>query len=207
MRITRQRFLPVIAAVLLAACNEPNAPEAPAAEVPALRIFPTYASDGRSADLLVEPSGGVFHLGRHALYFPANTICDPAISTYGPTEWDAPCTPITQPIRIHAELREKDGRSWIDFTPHLRFVPSDDESKWVYLFMKTHAGEGKKLTGKNAPPILWSPAIGVPGIDEAEFDETLKTKWDKKLGGVYRRIKHFSGYNVWSGWTSAAQDY
>jgi hypothetical protein len=207
MQTVRLRFLPVIAAMLVVACNEPSAPEAPVAEVPAFRIFPTYASDGKSADLVVEPSGGVFVLGKHALYFPANTICDPAISTYGPTEWDAPCTTITRPISIHAELVEKDGRSWVDFTPHLRFAPSEDEHRWVYLFMYTKASEGKKLTGNNAPAILWSPAIGVAGIDEALTDETLKTKWDKKLGGVYRRIKHFSGYNVWSGYAGAAQDY
>ena len=203
----RLRFLPVLAAMLVVACNEPSAPEAPVAEVPAFRIFPTYASDGKSADLLVEPSGGVFFLGKHALYFPANTICDPAISTYGPTEWDKPCTTITQPIRIKARLVEQDGRSWVDFSPHLRFAPSDDEDRWVYIFMATKASEGKRLVGKNAPPILWSPAIGVPGIDEALVDATLKTKWDKKLGGVYRRIKHFSGYNVWSGYAGPVQDY
>lgn len=207
MSNTRLRFLPVLAAMLVVACNEPSAPEAPVAEVPAFRIFPTYASDGKSADLLVEPSGGVFYLGKHALYFPANTICDPAISTYGPTEWDKPCTTITKPIRIQARLVEQDGRSWVDFSPHLRFAPSDDESRWVYIFMSTKASEGKKLIGKNAPPILWSPAIGVAGIDEALLDHTLKTKWDKKLGGVYRRIKHFSGYNVWSGFAGPAQDY
>lgn len=208
MRTSSLRFLPVIAALSVMACNEPVAPEAPVSEVAAFRIFPTYASDGKSADLLIEPSGGLFYLGKHVLYFPANTICDPAISTYGVTEWDKPCTAITQPIRVHARLREEGGRSWIDFSPHLRFVPSDDDSKWVYLFMYTKAAEGRKLSASNAPPILWSPEIGAPGIDEALLDETLKTKWDKKLGGVYRRIKHFSGYNVWSGWTGgAAQDY
>ena len=46
-------------------------------------------------------------------------------------------------------------------------------------------------------------AIGVPGIDEALTDGTLKTKWDRHLGGVYRRIKHFSGYNVYSGRSAA----
>lgn len=186
------------------ACNEPSAPEAPVAEVPAFRIFPTYASDGKSADLIVEPSGGVFYLGKHALSFPANTICDPAISTYGPTEWDKPCTTITQSIQIHAELREANGRSWIDFSPHLRFAPSRDEDRWVYLFMTTKASKRKHVSGNNTPPILWSPAIGVPGIDESLLDPTLKTKADKKHGGVYRRIKHFSGYNVWSGF---AEEY
>ena len=207
MSTTRLRFLPVLAAMLVVACNEPSAPEAPVAEVPAFRIYPTYAPDGKSADLLVEPSGGVFHLGKHALYFPANTICDPAISSYGPTEWDQPCTTITEPIRIQATLVERDGRSWVDFTPHLRFAPSDDESRWVYIFMATRGAEGKKLISKDAPPILWSPAIGVPGINEALLDETLKTKWDRKLGGVYRRIKHFSGYNVWSGFAGPAENY
>ena len=207
MRISRLRVLPVVAALLVVGCNEPSAPEAPVAEVPSSRIFPTYASDGRSADLLVEPSGGVFYLGKHALYFPANVICDPEISTYGPTEWDKPCTTITEPIRIHAELREQDGRSWIDFSPHLRFAPSEDDDRWVYLFMTTKVAEGRKLSGSNAPAILWSPAIGVPGIDESLTDETLKTKWDKKLGGVYRRIKHFSGYNVWSGFAGSAEQY
>lgn len=207
MRIARLRVLPVVAALFVVACNEPSSPEAPVAEVPAFRIFPTYASDGKSADLLVEPSGGVFFLGKHSLYFPPNTICDPAISTYGPTEWDQPCTTITEPIAIHAKLVEKDGRSWVDFTPHLRFAPSEDESRWVYIFMSTKASVGKRLIGKNAPPILWSPAIGVPGIDEALLDPTLKTKWDKKLGGVYRRIKHFSGYNVWSGFAGPSDNY
>ncbi len=207
MRTSSLRILPVVGVLLVGACNEPAAPEAPVSEVAAFRIIPTYATDGKSADLLIEPSGGVFVLGKHVLYFPPNTICDPAISTYGVTEWDKPCTAITTPIRVHAELREQDGRSWIDFTPHLRFVPSDDDDRWVTLFMYTKAAEGKRLTGKNAPPILWSPKIGAPGIDEALTDETLKTKWDKRLGGVYRRIKHFSGYNVWSGWKGAAEDY
>jgi hypothetical protein len=201
------RVLPVVAALFVVACNEPSAPEAPVSEVAAFKIFPTYAVDGKSADLLIEPSGGLFYLGKHVLYFPASTICDPAISTYGPTEWDKPCTAITQPVQVHAELREENGRSWIDFSPHLRFVPSDDEERWVYLFMYTKASEGKQLTSKNAPPILWSPELGMAGIDESLTDETLKTKWDKKLGGVYRRIKHFSGYNVYSGYKGTAQEY
>ena len=202
MRFTCPRILLAFTALLVVGCGEqPSAPEASAAaeESPFLKVYPTYSPDGRTADIIVEPSGGYFTLGKHVIYFPANSICDPATSTYGVTEWDNPCTAIAAPIRIHAELREQDGRTWIDFSPELRFVPSSDETQWVYLFMRTNAIEGKQLTSKKAPPILWSPAIGMPGIDEALFDETLKTKWDRRLGGVYRRIKHFSGYNVYTG--------
>jgi len=51
--------------------------------------------------------------------------------------------------------------------------------------------------------ILWSPAIGIPGIDESLEDPTQRTY---VAGGyAYRRIKHFSGYNVTSG-RSASDD-
>jgi hypothetical protein len=52
--------------------------------------------------------------------------------------------------------------------------------------------------------ILWSPAIGVPGIDESLEDPSLRTY---VLGGyAYRRIKHFSGYNVTSGRSAGLDD-
>ena len=210
MRITRPRILLVIPALAIAACSDQStAPESSASvgEMPHLTVIPTYSDDRKSAEIIVEPSGGVFTLGSHTIYFPANSICDPATSSYGLTEWDKACTTISSPIQIHAELVERDGRSWIDFSPSLRFVPSDDPGRWVYLFMKTKAGSIRKLTAKEAPPILWSPAIGIPGIDESLTDPTMKTKWHKQLRGVYRRIKHFTGYNVYSGRSSSYEAY
>jgi hypothetical protein len=206
MTISRPRYLLASFAIMIvgAACaDDVAAPEALelAESAPMFRVIPTYAPDMKSADLVVEPSGGTFILGRHAIRFPANSICDPAVSSYGVTEWDKPCTPIASPIEIRAELREVDGRSWVDFTPALRFVPSNDGDQWVYLFMWTRATTRGK--GSDAPTILWSPAIGVPGIDESLTDPTLETKWNGRLGGVYRRIKHFSGYNVHSGYKIA----
>ena len=202
MRITCPRILLAFAAFLVIGCgDQPSAPEASVSspETPFFKVFPTYSSDMKSADIIVEPSGGSFTLGKHAIFFPANSICDPALSTYGISEWDKPCSPISEPIHIHAELREEGDRTWIEFSPDLRFVPSPNEERWVMLFMQTDAADGKHLAGKSAPPILWSPAPGAEGIDESLNDRTLKTKWDKRLKGVYRRIKHFSGYNVYSG--------
>jgi len=196
----------MVPALFVIGCSDQaSAPTASARaeESPFLKVIPTYSTDRKSANIIVEPSGGYFVLGKHVVSFPANSICDPATSSYGVTEWDKPCDPIKEPIHIHAELREQDDRSWIEFTPDLRFVPSNDEEKWVYLFMWTSAAQGKQLTAKNAPPILWSPAIGMPGIDESLLDRTMKTKWDKRLGGVYRRIKHFTNYNVYVGRAAA----
>lgn len=205
MRLSRLRPFTAAAALLaIAGCTDaPAAPEtaAPFGDSPALKVYPTYAADMKSADVIVEPSGGLFVLGKHAIWFPSNSICDPNLSSYGATEWDKPCTPIKEPIRIRATLVEQDGRSWVDFKPELRFVPSNRESKWVYLFMQTESS--KRGQGSRAPTILWSPAIGVPGIDESLTDRTLRTEWSREWRGVYRRIKHFSGYNVHSGYKEA----
>jgi hypothetical protein len=201
MRLASLRFLSALAALLaLSACaDSPAAPEndEAVAAFPSFKIYPMYAADGRSADFIVTPTGGTFNLGEHAIYFPRNSICDPETSSYGPTRWDEPCRALRKSITIHAELRELNGRSWVDFTPALRFVPSRHKDQWVLLFMQTDA---KPSDMGRIPPILWSPAIGVPGIDESLTDATLRTQWDRRKGGVYRRIKHFSGYNVHSGY-------
>jgi hypothetical protein len=166
-------------------------------------IVHNVAEDSASADFTVTPSGGVFNLGPHAIYFPANSICDPATSSYGPTEWDAPCQPATEPIRFHAEVREINGRSYIDFTPAVRFVPTDEDANSVWLYMKTSALTADStvdvLSILRRMSVLYSPALGEAGINEALTDPSLRTYVWLDGGIAFRRIKHFSGYNVYDG--------
>jgi hypothetical protein len=158
-----------------------------------LIVINEMAADERSAEFTVDQDGGYFRMGKHGIVFPRSAICDPERSSYGPGTWDANCPVLRRPIRIRAELRSQDGREWVDFTPALRFRPSNDPSDWVWIYML--AGEAA-FTDRSLN-ILWSPAIGVPGIDESLDDPTLRTY---VAGGyAYRRIKHFSGYNVTSG--------
>jgi hypothetical protein len=158
------------------------------------------AEDHSSAEFTVTPSGGYFQMGKHGIVFPRNAICDPATSSYGREFWDDDCRVLREPIRIYAELRQQDGREWVDFKPELRFRPSDRRENWVWIYMQTDAAwrPGTSLD------ILWSPAIGVAGIDESLEDATLRTF--VVAGYAYRRIKHFSGYNVTSGFTSIPSD-
>jgi hypothetical protein len=160
------------------------------------------ADDNSSADFTVTPSGGYFQMGRHGIVFPRNSICDPATSSYGPEFWDDDCRVLREPIRIHAELRQQDGREWVDFSPELRFRPSHRAVDWVWIYMQTDAA----TLPDPSLNILWSPAIGVPGIDESIEDPTLRTFVSPFSGYAYRRIKHFSGYNVTSGFTSIPSD-
>ncbi len=165
-------------------------------------IMHSVADDSLSAEFTVTPTGGVFHLGPHAIYLPAHSICDPATSTYGPTEWDAPCNVLTAPIRFRAEIREFEGRSWVDFTPAVRFVPTNEPANAVWLYMKTSSlstnpDSAYKMLSRLS--VLYSPFLGAPGIDEAKTDASLATFVWLEGGIAFRRIKHFSGYNIYTG--------
>ena len=165
------------------------------------------AGDSASAEFTVTSTGGVFTLGPHAIYFPPNSICSPE-SSYGPTEWDTPCAPATEPTRFRAEVRTVDGRSWVDFTPAVRFVPSADPANGVWLYMKTAAISANPDSVRAAlsrMSILYSPAIGVDGVNEALSDPSLRTYVWLDGGIAFRRIKHFSGYNIHDGFTGCRE--
>lgn len=165
--------------------------------VPQLRVtIDRMAPDSTSADFTVTSTGGTFRIGPHAIYFPPRSICNPTVSSYGPTEWDKPCVVQNAPIQIHAEVRKIDGREMVDFTPALRFVPAREASSWVWIWMRSSELENDATKALNAFNILWSPSMGAEGVDESLADPTLKTRVWPYGGVVYRRIKHFSGYQV-----------
>jgi hypothetical protein len=153
----------------------------------------TAAAQNGTADFTVGPEGGVFFLGTNAVVFPKGSICDPAVSSYGPGTWDDACTPLTSPTRIHAETRVTDGRTSIDFSPALRFVPTNDPAKYVWIYMYTPAGTTS--TNPDLSTIYYSSTIGGVMHDESVNDTSLRTYVDSQVS--IRRIKHFSGYTVY----------
>ena len=192
----------VSAVALLAACSAADQVAAPKlsrvqkpAGAPSLDvIMNAVAPDSMSADFTVTPTGGLFTLGKHAVYFPANSICDPETSGYGPEFWNAPCQPLDHAMDFHAEIRAgADGATWIDFTPAVRFVPSDDPNQTVWLLMKA----GADITTDNYQgfALKWMPT-GSPDqvVDESLTDASLTTYVDLERDIVFRRVKHFSGY-------------
>lgn len=191
------------ALTLLAACSAVDQATAPAQNearpvgAPSFDvIINSVAPDSSSVDFTVTPTGGLFAIGRHGVYFPANSICDPATSSYGPGTWDEPCTPLDRSIDLHAEVRTNDdGSTWVDFTPAIRFVPTDNSEQVVWMMMKT----GVDVTADNYLKfgMLWMPN-GTPDqlVNEAASDASLKTYVDVNRDVVFRRVKHFSGYLV-----------
>lgn len=193
--------------ILLVACSaaDQTAPVAPGSEVAGVQamIHSTSTESRRSADLVVTPWGGWFPIGPHGVWFPANSICDPALTSYGPTEWDEPCTTITSPIAIHAEIMEQGGLPYIVFTPDLRFAPatrkangSVDPKRFVNLYMyvgRSAASETGTLE------IKWIADHASTPLSEAAADPSLQTRRMERGKVVYRRVKHFSGYLVAAG--------
>lgn len=192
--------------ILLVACSaaDQTAPAVASAEEAGVQamVYPTYSEDGKSADLIVTPGGGWFPIGVHGVWFPANSICDPALSTYGPTEWDKPCTTISQPIAIRARIEEVGGLPYVVFTPDLRFAPATnragklDPKKFVNLYM--YAGKSA-LSDAGAFEIQWVADEASAPVSEDELDPSMKTRRMFHGEVLYRRVKHFSGYLVAAG--------
>src|SRR5689334_3597338 len=125
----QRRILPTLlagAALLLAtACSDSVAPDATPRKAPT--ASPDLASyeaitTTLTRSLTLDPAGNDYTFGSFQLHVPAGAVCDPATSGYGPDTWDLPCDPITQPLRLSADVSFRDGRAWVDFHPNVRFV-------------------------------------------------------------------------------------
>lgn len=199
---------PLLLLAVLTGCSEGVvSPVARPVEVPAsapapMRLAPEgrptlslsgSLADSTAVDFTIGPNGGIFYTGNHAVVFPGQSVCDPATSSYGPLSWDSPCTPLQSSITVHAEVRRANGQTAVDFTPSLRFVPSSNPAKWVWLVMYTPGAIG--ATGDLSRfNILYARSLGGATVDEAPNDPTLRTYVDSWQGLSLRRIKHFSGY-------------
>jgi hypothetical protein len=188
----------LVTMIVIAGCQEGvvSAPQsdsaAPASMMMAPQGAPQLSLSGHSSnnvdvDFTVSPAGGVFFVGKNAVVFPANSICDPSVSSYGAGTWNDECVPLATSLKIHARVRTAKAGTWVDFKPSLRFVPSDDSRNWVYMFMAS----------KNS--ILFAPSLGALGVDEASADATVRTYLDSHGDVTLRRIKHFTGYMTSSG--------
>ena len=72
---------------------------------------------GWTQDFVVDPTQPyTLKAGDHSVYFPANSICDPATSGYGEDLWDAPCTPLHDADH-HSRDLELEARSRIHRLP------------------------------------------------------------------------------------------
>lgn len=136
-------------------------------------------------------------LGPNRIDIPANAVCDVGKSGYGPAYWDLPCTPETKPVTLTITVTGAGtDTASVDFQPAMRFNPDKvvtlnffvasvtkaDARNWDILYCGTTdtsgSGSGKKC------------------VNEALTDHDLATHADYTNSVLFRRIKHFSIYQL-----------
>ena len=154
-------------------------------------VYDAQGSDGEYTVQINPTHDSYIKFGAHSLWLPANSVCDPATSTYGMGTWNDPCSPLTTSISITAKVRSTSGGlPRVDFEPALRFNPATAS----YLTLSV---QGKEAKAAAEMQVLYCPTSSSKDcVDEALTDPTLQTVLDRSMKMVYRRIKHFSGYLV-----------
>lgn len=193
------------AAILAVACGSDLAtqPGSDAAATPRLAPSPIGHFDrtlppgiyNTTVRFTIDPTKDLYvQIGPHYLYIPAGSVCDPNTSGYGTAFWNLPCTPTTKSITVTAKAYLSDKHPVVEFDTHLRFKPSRESRYDVMLYLRDD----------NATPhsvITWCADSSTSCIDEAKIapGSQLNTRFDPKGFYVYRKIEHFSGYNVTGG--------
>lgn len=160
----------------------------------------------QSTTFTVTSAGGTFQVGNvYTLNFPANSVCDPAVSSYGPGTWDDACTTLAdgQSITITATYGFSNSGLFVDFSPALRFNPNTKVTiaTSIYALSLTQYADyfASNPSALHFLGIYYTPDRGTTSVTDAGHDGSLVTHVNLKAGVVWRRIKHFSGYNVYSG--------
>ena len=146
-------------------------------------------SDGTYSFVIDPSQAQSLSLGASHLDIPANAVCDLASSSYGVGHWEESCTPQTDTFTIRAVVRNAaTDHPSVDFEPALRFSP--DKQVGLYLYVTNDA------TLDASRIMKYCNANGC--VDESINDPSLESNVDLENRVVFRRIKHFSGYVVWS---------
>jgi len=177
-----------------------------APDAPSLTINAASRFDGaQHSTFVVTAAGGTFNIGNlYTLSFPSNSVCVPG-STYGPGTWDTPCQTLGahESLAITATYEMTPTGLAVSFTPEIRFNPNTTVtlSTGIYSSILTNF---RSLWLANPGALR---TLGIYYIDnlnstptvDAATDPSLLTYINLTTGQVYRRVKHFSGYNIATG--------
>lgn len=198
MKATTRTVLFGLAAAL-AACGE-NSVVAPKGAQTGVTVAGGGSSEALTSSdtvrfsITIDPARQtVYNLGAgNSIVFPAHSLCEPNRSTYGEGQWDKPCPVARAPLTLDVKgWLDKYGNPRVDFSQHVRFVPTDNPAGWVELTFSSLEASLDPMFN-----ILYCPKDISSCYDESKRDPTLVTVRNPATGQVTRRIKHFSGYVV-----------
>jgi hypothetical protein len=204
--MVRMTALSAVAAFAVACGESPVAPAAAKTgglTPPSVTAMgPNFLLSGLTGEsrstITIDPNVTAFYpVGPHWVYIPAGALCAQGTS-YGVGEWDKDCVSATQSLTMDVTWGERNGRGIVEFHTDVRFKPTTQPLKAVYLFMQESSLSFSKYG------VLWRDASG-NWVDEAIADRSLRAF---RVNGVWvgRRVKHFSGYNVALGFYEEQSD-
>ncbi|HEY6218744.1 MAG TPA: hypothetical protein VIV65_01730 [Gemmatimonadaceae bacterium] len=183
---TTKSILGIITLALAGACAD--SVSVPTSEIAAKAPAGFNKVVGTTSFVYSPKSGATKRFGDHMIVIPAGGVCALG-SSYGPTEWDAPCKAADAPILFTVtSFEDANGVPYVQFEPSVRFVPT----KETYLYLK----DGKRNVASMLA-IRYCPTGGAC-YDESVSDATMETHRLANSRILYRRLKHFSGYSVTS---------
>jgi hypothetical protein len=160
----------------------------------------------RSSTFTLTPAGGTYSVGDgfYTLTVPKDGVCV-LESSYGPGEWDSPCATLGEgkSIQVTATYGFANGGPVVDFSPELRFSPTAQVTLSTGMYAPLLTALRPWLATN--PSLLqyfgmyYTPDLGATATTDAAFDASLVTHINLRTGLVWRRVKHFSGYNVAGG--------
>ena len=212
----RRNTLPLLVgavAALAVACRDSTVAPARNSNSLSASASPLNSASGTNKNRTVlgtielSPNGGTYHVGDFDVVIPAGAVCDPATAKYGAKHWDDDCKPANRSVTVQVTAQRHGQDVSVDFQPDLRFRPS---AGWAVIQTRAYSG---LLTSSSVQQlsltssffqnfaILYVPTGSSTHIDEllSTGDPSMVTHVDLRTGVVWRRVKHFSGYIVFTG--------
>jgi len=145
----------------------------------------------------------VFSLGPNRLEIPAWAVCKLGTTSYGPDFWNAPCTPQTTLVQLTITVKNAaSDHPSVDFQPAMRFSPQKVVS--LYFYVPNVSQQDATNWVITYCPNAGSGSTGTSGgcVNEALTDPDLQTFVDYDANMLFRRLKHFSRYQVDAGYVA-----
>ena len=176
---------------------------------PRLDVDASLAFTGfKTATITLTSAGGTYSMGNglFTIKIPSNAVCDPALSSYGDGTWDSPCTTLAsgQSLTVTVTYGFTTANVPVfDVSPGIRFNPNSVVTLGTNAYASSIVANATYYAGNQQAlhyfGMYYTPDLGSTAYTDAGSDNSLITHVNLSTGYVWRRVKHFSGYNILSG--------
>lgn len=176
---------------------------------PTLDLNTSLTTGGmNTTTIILTAAGGTYSIGNglFTIKIPSNAVCDPAVSSYGDGTWDSPCTTLAsgQSLAVTVTYGLTSANvPVLDVSPGIRFNPNSVVVLGTNAYASSIVANASYY--KSNPQALhyfgmyYTPDLGTTAYTDAGNDNSLITHVNLSTGNVWRRVKHFSGYNILTG--------